>query len=79
MGKFAFNFVIVVDWDIHENAAVKAERFPLFGCSKDICPHYFSRAVNDFKVAIINFVAYEEVSAFDVFSAFGTGEQAVNL
>jgi hypothetical protein len=30
IGKFAFNFIIVVDWDIHENAAVKAERSSLF-------------------------------------------------
>ncbi len=49
MGKFGFNFVvIVVDWNIHENAAVKAEKSALFGFSKDVCPHCFSRAVNDF-------------------------------
>ncbi len=79
MGKFAFNFVIIVDEDIHENAAVEAEWSALFGFSKVVCPHYFSRAVNDSEVAIVNFVAYEEVSAFDVFSAYGTGEQAINL
>jgi hypothetical protein len=79
MGKLAFSFVIVVDWDIHENAAVKAEKSNLFWFSKDICPHNFSRAVHGFKVAVNNFVVYEEVPAFDVISAFGTGEQAINL
>jgi hypothetical protein len=79
MGKLVFNFVFLVDWYVHENTAVKAEKSTLFGLSKDVCPHYFSREVNDFKAAIINFVSYEEVSAFVVFSAFGTGEQAVNL
>ncbi len=31
MGKLAFDFVIVVDWDIHENAAVEADSSTLFG------------------------------------------------
>ncbi len=79
MGKLAFNFIIVVDWDIHENAAVEVERSAQFWFSKDVCPHYFCRAVNYFKVAVVDFVAYEEVSAFDVCSVFGTGELSVNL
>ncbi len=74
MSKLAFNFIVIVHWDIHENAAVKAERSTLFWFSNDVCPHYFSRAVNDFEVAVNNFVAYEEVPGFDVFSACGTEE-----
>jgi hypothetical protein len=79
MGKLAFHFVIVVDWGIHENAVVEVERSALFWFSKDVCLHYFSRALNDFKVAINNFVTCEEVTAFDVFSVFGTGKRAVSL
>ncbi len=73
MGTFLFNFIVIVDWDIHENDAAKAKRSTLLGLSKDVCPHYFSRAENDFKITVINFGTYEEVSAFDVFSAVGTG------
>ncbi len=79
MGKLALNFIVVVDWGIHENAAVLAERSALFWFSKDVCPHYFSRAVNDIEVTIVNFVTHKRVPAFDVFSAFGSGERAVNL
>jgi hypothetical protein len=45
---FAFNFIITVDWDIHENAAGEVGRSALFGFSEDVCPHCFSRAVKYF-------------------------------
>jgi hypothetical protein len=41
MGKFLFDLVVVVDWYVHENAAVKAEWAFLFWCCEDVCPHDF--------------------------------------
>jgi hypothetical protein len=41
MGNIAFNVVVVVDWDIHENAAVKAEKASLFRFGEDVRPHNF--------------------------------------
>jgi hypothetical protein len=42
MGDIAFNIVIVVDWDIYENAVVKAERASLFRFDEDIPTHIIS-------------------------------------
>ncbi len=42
MGNIAFNIVIVVDWDIHENAVVKAERASLFRFGEDVPTHIIS-------------------------------------
>jgi hypothetical protein len=52
MGNIALDVVVVDDWDIHENAAVKAERASLFRFGEDICPHDFCWAVDHFEVAI---------------------------
>jgi hypothetical protein len=41
----AFDVVVVIDWYIHEVAAVKAERCSLFWFCEDIGPHCFCWAV----------------------------------
>jgi hypothetical protein len=46
---------------------------------EDIGPHYFCWAVYDLKVAVSNFVANEEVSAFDMFGSFGAQEGAIDF
>ncbi len=74
-----FNVIIVVDWDIHEVVAVKAEGSTLFWFCEDIGPHHFCWAVYNFKVAIGYFVRDEEVSAFDVFGLFGAQEGAIDF
>ena len=66
-----FNVIVVVDWDIHEVAAIETEGSALFWFCEDIGQHYFCWAVYDFEVAVSYFVANEEVSAFDVLSLFG--------
>ena len=48
MGIDMFDVVVVVDWDIHEVAAVKAEGSTLFCFFEDIGPHYFFWAVSNF-------------------------------
>ena len=53
MGNIAFNVVVVVDWDIHENDAVKAVRASLFRFGEDICPHNFCWEVDHFEVTIV--------------------------
>ncbi len=78
MGKFLFD-VAVVDWYVHENAAVKAKWASLFWFCDNVCPHDFGGAIYDFEVAVIKLVLYEEVSAFDVLCSFGAREGAVNL
>jgi hypothetical protein len=74
-----FDVVVVVDWDIHEVAAVKAEGSTLFWFCEDIGPHHFCWAVYNFEIAIGYFVANEEVSAFDVFGSFGAREGAIDF
>jgi hypothetical protein len=74
-----FDVVIVVDWDIHEVATVEAEGSALFWFCEDIGPHHFYWAVYNFEVAVGNFVANEEVSAFDVFGLFGAREGAIDF
>jgi hypothetical protein len=74
-----FNIVIVVDWDIHEVAAVEAKGSALFWFYEDIDPHHFCWAVYNFKVAVGYFVANEEVSAFDLFGLFGAQEGAIDF
>ncbi len=74
-----FDVVLVVDWDIHEVAAVEAEGFALFWFCEDIGPHHFCWAVYNFEVAVGYFVANEEVSAFDVFGLFGAQEGAIDF
>jgi hypothetical protein len=74
-----FNVILVVDWNIHEVAAVKAEGSTLFRFCEDTGPHYFCWAVYDFEVTISYFVANEEVSAFDVFGSFGAQEGAIDF
>ncbi len=41
MSNIVFNIFVVVDWDIHENAAVEAERASLLRFGEDIRPHNF--------------------------------------
>ncbi len=67
-----FDVVIVIDWYIHEVAAVEAERCPLFWFCEDVGPHYFCWAVHDFEIAVCYLIANEVISAFDVFCSFGT-------
>ncbi len=74
-----FDVVVVVDWDIHEVAAVQAEGSALFWFCEDIGPHHFCWAVYNFEVAVGYFVANEEVSAFDVFGSFGAQEGAIDF
>jgi hypothetical protein len=74
-----FDVIVVVDWDIHEVAAVKVEGSTLFWFCEDIGPHYFCWAVYNFEVAICYFVVNEEVSAFDVFGLFGAQERAIDF
>jgi hypothetical protein len=74
-----FDDVVVVDWNIHEVAAVKAEGSALFWFCEDIGQHYFCWAVYDFEVAVSYFVANEEVSAFDMFGSFGAQEGAIDF
>ncbi len=71
--------IIVVDWDVHEVAVVKAKGSALFWFCEDISPHHFCWAVYNFEVAIGYFVANEEVSAFDVFGLFGAREGAIDF
>jgi hypothetical protein len=73
-----FNVFFIVDWDIHEVAAVEAEGSALFWFCEDISPHHFCWAVYNFEVAVGYFVANEEVSAYDVFGSFGAQEGAIN-
>jgi hypothetical protein len=47
MGNIAFGVVVVVDQDIHENAAVK------FRFGEGVCPHDSCWAVDHFKVPIV--------------------------
>ncbi len=74
-----FDVVVVVDWDIHEVAAVEAEGSALFWFCEDIGPHYFCWAVYNFEVAVSYFVPNEEVSAFDVFGLLGAQEGAIDF
>ena len=48
----AFDVVVVVDWYIHEVAAVESERCSLFWFCEDIGPHYFCWAVHDFEIVV---------------------------
>jgi hypothetical protein len=41
IGNIVFDVVIIVDWDVHEIAAVEAERASLFRFGEDIHPHNF--------------------------------------
>ncbi len=79
MGKFLFGVVVVVDGYLHENAGVEAEWTSLFWFCEDVCPHVFGGAIYHFKVAIVELVSYEEVSAFDVLCLSGARERAVNV
>ncbi len=74
-----FNVDIVVDWDIHEVAAAKAEGSALFWFCEDIGPDKFCWAAYDLKVAVSYFVVNEEVSAFDVFGSFGAQEGSIDF
>ncbi len=69
-----FGIIVIVDGDVHKVTPVKVERSTLFGFSENIGPHDFSRAVKNFKIALGNLIANEEVATFDVFGAFGAGE-----
>ena len=75
----ALNVVVVVDWYIHEVAAVESERCSLFPFCEDIGPHSFCWAVHDFKIVVCYLVTNEVISAFDVFCLFGTGEGTVDF
>jgi hypothetical protein len=70
----AFDVVVVVDWYIHEVAAVESEGCALFGFCEDIGPHYFCWAVHDFEIVVGCLITNEVISAFDVFCSLGTGE-----
>jgi hypothetical protein len=53
MGNILFDIIVVVDWDVHENAVVKAERASLFRFGEDVQPHNFCWAVDHFEVAVV--------------------------
>ncbi len=53
MGNIVFTVSVVVDWDIHENAAVEVERVSLFRFGEDVRPHDFCWAVDHFEVAVV--------------------------
>ncbi len=74
-----FDVIVVVDWNIHEVAAVEVEGSSLFWFCEDIDPHYFCWAVYDFEVTVSYFVTNEEVSAFDMFGLFGAREGAIDF
>ncbi len=52
MGNIALDIIVIVDWDIHENAAVKTERASLLRFGEDVSPHNFCWAVDHFEVAV---------------------------
>ena len=45
---FLFDFVVVVDWYIHEVAAIKAKRAALFWLCEYIFPHCLCWKVSNF-------------------------------
>ncbi len=53
IGNIVFDVVLIVDWDIYENAVVEAERASLFRFGEDVHPHNLCWAVDHFKVTVV--------------------------
>ena len=76
-GSLSFIVLFIIYWAVHELSSHSLGCHPLQGLSQHICPHVFSRAVNNSYLSVIHLIFDKEELRFNVFCFLSTWESSI--